>query len=89
MGRTETVGSAMLIEQLRLLPLAFEPFNLAEVSFSTVDGLRCVRVRTNRYSVPQKPGTKVEARVHADSVELWHEGRRVALHERCYDVSAT
>jgi hypothetical protein len=83
-GRTETVGSEMLVEQSYLLPLALEPFELAETSFPTVDGLRCVRVRTNRYSVPLRPGTKVEARVNADSVELWHEGRRVARHERCY-----
>jgi transposase len=83
-GRTETVGAAMLIEQSHLLPLAAETVELAEISFPTVDGLRCVRVRTNRYSVPLRPGTKVEARVNADSVELWHEGRRVARHERCY-----
>lgn len=83
-GRTETIGAAMLMEQPHLLPLAAEPFDLAEVSFPMVDGLRCVRVRTNRYSVPLKPGTKVEARVNADSVELWHEGRRVARHERCF-----
>ena len=64
--------------------MAAESFDLAEISFPTVDGLRCVRVRTNRYSVPLKPGTKVEARVNADFVELWHEGRRVARHERCF-----
>ena len=51
-GRTETVGAAMLNEQPYLLPLAAEPFDLAEISFPTVDSLRCVRVRTNRYSVP-------------------------------------
>jgi hypothetical protein len=50
----------------------------------TVDGLRCMRVRTNRYSVPLRPGTKIEARVKAHSVELWHEGKRIARHERCY-----
>jgi transposase len=83
-GRPETVGAAMLTEQPYLLPLATEPFELAEISFPTVDGLRCVRVRTNRYSVPLKPGTKVEARVYADTIELWHEGRRVAQHERSY-----
>lgn len=60
----------MLAEQPHLLPLAAEPFDLAEVSFPTVDGLRCVHVRTNRYSVPLKPGTRVEARVTADTVEL-------------------
>jgi transposase len=83
-GRSDTVGTAMLVEQPHLLPLAAEPFDLAEISFPTVDGLRCVRVRTNRYSVPLRPGTKVEARVNADSVELWHGGKRVARHERCY-----
>ena len=74
----------MLNEQPHLLPLAAEPFDLAEISFPTVDSLRCVRVRTNRYSVPLPPGTKVEARVHAATVELCHGGKRVAWHERCY-----
>lgn len=72
----------MLHEQPHLLPLATEPFELAETSFPTVDGWRCVRVRTNRYSIPLPPGTKVEARVHADMVELWHQGARIARHER-------
>jgi transposase len=83
-GRSETVGAAMLHEQPHLLPLITEPFELAETSFPTVDGLRCVRVRTNRYSIPLPPGTKVEARVQADIVELWHQGARVARHERSY-----
>jgi hypothetical protein len=83
-GRMETVGAAMLHEQPHLLPLAAESFELAETSFPKVDGLRCVRVRTNRYSIPLPPGTTVEARLRADAVELWHEGKRVARHERCY-----
>ncbi len=83
-GRSQRVGAAMLEEQAHLLPLAGEPFDLADTSFPTVDGLRCVRVRTNRYSVPLTPGTKVEARVSADHVELWHEGECVARHERCF-----
>lgn len=83
-GRTETVGAAMLNEQPHLLPLASEPFELTETSFPTVDGLRCVRVRTNRYSIPLPPGTTVEARLRADYVEVWHEGVCVARHERCY-----
>ncbi len=61
-GRVETVGAAMLNEQPHLLPLAAELFDLAEISFPTVDNLRCVRVRTNRDPVPLPPGTKVEAR---------------------------
>lgn len=83
-GRSQNVGTALLEEQAHLLPLAAEPFDMADVSFPTVDGLSCVRVRTNRCSVPLPPGTKVEARVSADHVEVWHEGRRVARHERCF-----
>jgi len=33
------------------LPLAERGFELAELSFPRVDGLGCVRVRTNLYSV--------------------------------------
>jgi transposase len=83
-GRSESVGAAMLHEQPHLLPLAGEPFELAETSYPMVDGLRCVRVRTNRYSTPLPPGTRVEARVRADYVEVWHAGVCRARHERCY-----
>jgi transposase len=81
-SRTDAVGRAMLHELPHLLPLAAEPFDLTEKSFPTVDGLRCVRVRTNRYSIPLPPGTVIEARLLADYVELWHQGKRVARHER-------
>ena len=84
-GRVENVGAAMLNEQSHLLALATEPFELTESSFPTVDGLRCVRVRTNRYSTPLSPGTRVEAKLRADYVEVWHEGVCVAKHERCYN----
>ena len=47
-SRTDAVGTAMLHELPHLLPLSTEPFDLTEKSFPTVDGLRCVRVRTNR-----------------------------------------
>lgn len=83
-GREQTVGQALRAEREHLLPLAEEGFDLTEVSFPKVDGLGRVRVRTNFYSVPVRPGTEVEARVHASQVELRHEGRCVARHERCY-----
>jgi hypothetical protein len=50
-GRPDKVGAAMLIEQSHLLSLATEPFELAEVTFPTIDGLRCVRVRIESGSV--------------------------------------
>jgi hypothetical protein len=83
-GAEQRVGAALLTEQAHLLPLATEPFDLIERSWVTIDGLGCVRVRTNRYSVPLAPGTKVEARIGASHVELWHASTCVARHERCY-----
>ena len=80
----QRVGSALLTEQAHLLPLAAEPFDLTEVSWVTVDGLGCVRVRTNRYSAPLAPGTKGEARITASHVEIWRGSECVARHERCY-----
>jgi transposase len=83
-GREQSVGTALLIERTHLLPLAEEDFDLVEVSFPVVTSLGCVKVKTNAYSVPVKAGSTVEVRLAAASVEIWHEGRRVAHHERCY-----
>jgi hypothetical protein len=74
----------MIVEGGSLLPVAEPRFDLAEVSFPVVDGLGCVRVRTNAYSVPLRAGTHVEAKVYSTYVEIWHEGQCVARHERCY-----
>ena len=83
-GHEETVGSGMLIEREHLLPLAVEDFDLVEVAFPIVNGLGCVKVRTNAYSVPMDPGRKVQAKIAPTTVEIWHEGHCVATHERCY-----
>ncbi len=83
-GAPQRVGTALLTEQSHLLPLATEPFDLTERSWVTVDGLGCVRVRTNRYSAPLAPGTKAEAHLGAAHVEIWQGGVCVARHERCY-----
>lgn len=74
----------MPLEREQLLPLAEEGFDLAEVSFPVVNSPGCVRVHSNAYSVPLATSTKVEARVRPARVEVWHEGRCVAGHERCY-----
>lgn len=82
-GRTASVGAAMAAERPHLLPRAAEGFDLAEVAFPLVDKRGCVMIKTNLYSAPVKAGIRVEARVHAQHVEVWHAGRRVARHERC------
>jgi len=83
-GQEQSIGVALRAERAQLLPLPQEGFDLAEVSFPKVDGSGCVRVRTNFYSAPLPADTRVEAKVYADRVEIWHEGAVVAQHERCY-----
>jgi transposase len=83
-GREQSVGSGLVIEREQLLPLAEEEFDLAQTNFPTVNGLGCAKVLTNTYSVPLPAGAQVQAKVYASTVELWHEGRCVARHERCY-----
>jgi transposase len=83
-GHSQPVGAGMALEREHLLPLAEEGFDLAEVSFPRVDTLGRVKVRTNAYSVPVRPGTTVQVRLSAALVEIRNEGRWVAQHERCY-----
>ncbi len=83
-GRSQPVGAAMIEERAHLLPLAEQGFELAEVCFPRVDGLGCVRVRTNLYSVPVKPDKTVEVRLYPSYVEVRDEGRSIARHERSY-----
>jgi hypothetical protein len=84
-GQSRPVGALMSDERAHLLPLAEHGFDLAEVSFPRVDGLGCVSVRTNLYSAPVAVGRTVEVRLYASHVEIWHEGRCLARHERCYE----
>ena len=84
-GHGESVGALMIEERAHLLPLAEQGFELAEVSFPRVDGLGCVRVRTNLYSVPAAPGRTVEVRLYPSQVEVRDEGRCIARHQRCYE----
>ncbi len=84
-GRTQTVGAGMIVEAEHLRPLLAEGFDLAAISFPTVNGLGCAKVLTNLYSAPLREGVEVQARTHAGYVEIWHGGACVARHERCFD----
>jgi hypothetical protein len=68
-----------------LLPLAEHGCELAELSFPRVDGVGCVRVRTNLYSAPAKLRTTVEVRLYP-AVEVRDQGRCIARHERQQQV---
>ena len=83
-GHTQGIGAALSVERDHLLPLLPEGVDLAQTTFPAVNNLGCAKVLTNSYSAPLKPGTQVQAKVYASIVELWHDGRCVARHERCY-----
>jgi len=83
-GKPHTVGEAMRIEREHLLALPAEGFELAETSFPVVDGKGCVKVRTNWYSTPLKPGTRSQVKLLPAYVEVWQERECVARHERSY-----
>ena len=84
-GHPDLVGIAMIKERDSLLAPVERGFDLSEVCFPQVDGMGCVRVRTNLYSVPAAPGTTVEVRVRPSHIEVREEGRPIARHERCYE----
>jgi len=83
-NRTQNVGVGMNLEREHLLPLAPEGFDLAGIHFPRVNGSGCIQLLTNFYSVPVPVGIEVQAKVYASYVEIWHEGKCVAQHERCY-----
>ena len=84
-GKSMTVGQASEHERATLLPLAAEGFPLHDVLYPlVVDGRGRVRVKTNWYSAPVPPGFRVTAVVGPLQVEIVHDNKRVAQHERCY-----
>ena len=84
-GRSQTIGAGMIAEREHLLPLAEEGFDLASLHFPQINASGCAKVLTNFYSAPLPVGNSVEVKVYSSYVEIWHQGRRVARHERCYE----
>lgn len=80
-----TVGAKLAIERQQLRPLATEGFGLAEESYGVVDAKGCIRARLNSYSTPLSPGQRPLLRVLPATIEVWHQGQRVAAHERSYE----
>ena len=84
-GKQMTVGEASERERASLLPLAKESFPYEEVIYPlVVDSHRRVKVKANWYSAPVSPGVRVGAVVGPSWVEIKHDGRCVARHERRY-----
>ena len=67
------------------MPLAEESFPIEEILFPlVVDGKGRVKVKTNWYSAPLWPGLRATARVWPALIEIEHDGKCVARHQRCY-----
>lgn len=82
-GRGSSVAMEWTQEQGKLRPLPAMPFPTAEVLTCRVDSSSRIRVRTNHYSVPVTlVDQSVEVQLHAQQLEVFHRGRRVATHER-------
>ena len=79
-----TVGEAMGIEREHLLPLATEGFELAETSFPVVDGQGLREGADEPLLGSAAGGTQKQARLLPAYVEVWHERRCVARHERSF-----
>jgi hypothetical protein len=82
-GRTETVGRALMRETALMRALPSESFDTREQSTPRVDCKALVTIRQNRYSVPVAlVGRKVLVKIGAREVEIFHEHRMLARHER-------
>jgi hypothetical protein len=81
-GHARTIQEDWVDEKPRLQTLP-ERFATAHIDTAEVDGKATIRVRTNRYSVPVRlADRRVEYRLHARRIEIWHDGQKVAAHER-------
>lgn len=84
-GRAQSIGAGMIAEREHLLPMAEEAFDLASLHFPEINGSGCAKALTNFYSAPLPVGTAVQVKVYSTYVEIWHQGKCVARHERCYE----
>jgi len=84
-GRTQSIGAGMIAEREYLLPLAEEGFDLASLHFPEINASGCAKALTNFYSTPLPMGTSVQVKVYSAYVEVWHQAKCVARHERCYE----
>jgi transposase len=84
-GKSLAVGEAALQERPFLQPLAEEGFAFEELQPGVVvDSHGRVKVKGNWYSTALRPGAKVNVIVWPSRIEIVHEGRTAARHERCY-----
>ncbi len=84
-GRTENIDSLFEREKECLIPLPAVPLVGIAILETKVDKYSTVVVDRNRYSVPVSY-VRLKARIELsiDRVDIFHEGKRIATHERLF-----
>ena len=84
-GRTENIDSLFEREKGCLIPLPAVPLANITLLETNVDKYSTVVVDKNRYSVPVSYAwLKVRVELSIDGVDIFHDGRRIAHHERLF-----
>lgn len=84
-GRSESVAELFEGEKRHLLEQPEIAFSNTQPGDARVDKYATVMVDKNRYSVPWRyAGRKLKTLVHVDRVEIYADGKRLAVHERLF-----
>jgi hypothetical protein len=84
-GRSESVANLFEGEKAHLLEQPNIAFSNTRPGDARVDKYATVTVDKNRYSVPWKyAGRRLKTIVHVDRVEIFADGKRLAVHERLF-----
>ena len=84
-GRSESVADLFEGEKAHLLEQPNIAFSNTRPGDARVDKYATVTVDKNRYSVPWKyAGRRLKTIVHVDRVEIFADGKRLAVHERLF-----
>jgi transposase len=84
-GRSESVADLFEGEKDHLLDQPNIAFSNTRPGDARVDKYATVTVDKNRYSVPWKyAGRRLKTIVHVDRVEIFADGKRLAVHERLF-----
>ncbi len=69
-----------------LLSLPEDDYDVFRYEVGYVNKLGLIHLDTNRYSVsPELVGSKVQIKAYYDRIEIYHEGKCIVKHKRCYD----
>ena len=84
-GRSESVAELFAREKTHLLDQPEIAYSNILPGDARVDKYATVMVDKNRYSVPWKyAGRRLKTVVHVDRVEIFADGKRLAVHERLF-----